>query len=178
MKKRLLSLLLAVLMCCSLVLPAEAALTPALSGNVQYQSYHDGSGIFSRWAMPVWSYLHACADGMERVEYIPGSSGARLVVEQYAMDGAITGQKALSIELPIFGGFFAGTDANYVVFGQKNADHSDAAEVIRVVRYSKAWQRMDSVSLYGENTAIPFDAGALRMAEDGAYLYLHTCHEM
>ena len=72
-----------------LLLPAEAALTPALSGNVQYQSYHDGSGIFSRWAMPVWSYLHACADGMERVEYIPGSSGARLVVEQYTMDGAI-----------------------------------------------------------------------------------------
>ena len=180
MKKRLLSLLLAVLMCCSLVLPAEAALTPAPSGNVQYQSYHDGSGIFSRWAMPVWSYLHACADGMERVEYIPGSSGARLVVEQYAMDGKITGQKALSIELPIFGGFFAGSDANYVVFGKEQTTKtgSDSEEVIRVVRYSKAWQRLDSVSLYGENTTIPFDAGSLRMTEDGAYLYVHTCHEM
>ena len=178
MKKRLLSLLLAVLMLCSLAPGASALLTPVLSGNVQYQSYHDASGLFSRWAMPVWSYLHPCAEGMERVEYIPHGSGMQLIAEQYTMDGEIVGRKEIPIELPIFGGFFAGSDANFVVFGQKNADNSDAAEIIRVVRYSKAWQRLDSVSLYGENTAIPFDAGSLRMTEDGAYLYVHTCHEM
>ena len=178
MKKRPLSLLLAALLCCLLMLPAEAALTPALSGNVQYQSYHDGSCIFSLWAGPVWSYLHPCREGMERVEYIPSPSGARLVAEQYTMDGEIVGQKEIPIELPIFGGFFAGADANFVVFGQKNAGSSDAAEIIRVVRYSKTWVRLDSVSLRGANTQVPFDTGSLRMTEDGAYLYLHTAHKM
>ena len=136
MKKRLLSLLLAVLMLCSLAPGASALLPPVLSGNVQYQSYHDASGLFSRWAMPVWSYLHPCAEGMERVEYIPHGSGMQLIAEQYTMDGEIVGRKEIPIELPIFGGFFAGSDANFVVFGQKNADNSDAAEIIRVVRYA------------------------------------------
>ena len=67
MKKRLLSLLLAVLMVCSLAVSAGAVFLPKISGNVEYQSYHDGYASFSRWAIPIWSYLHPCAEGMERV---------------------------------------------------------------------------------------------------------------
>ena len=84
------------------------------------------------------------------------------------------------MELPLFGGFFAGKDANFVVFGraQSTKTGADSEEVIRVVKYSKTWQRLGSASLYGENTIVPFDAGSLRRAEDGGYLYVHTSHEM
>lgn len=50
---------------------------------------------------------------------------------------------------------------------------------MRIVKYSKDWQRQRQVSVNGANTYIPFAAGSLRMAEtrDGR-LYIHTCHEM
>ena len=50
--------------------------------------------------------------------------------------------------------------------------------VIRVVKYSKDWKRLGQTSLRGANTTIPFDAGSLRCAEYGDYLYIRTCHEM
>lgn len=49
---------------------------------------------------------------------------------------------------------------------------------MRVVKYSKNWEKLDSKSIYGENTYIPFDAGSLRMTETAGKLYIHTCHEM
>ncbi len=50
--------------------------------------------------------------------------------------------------------------------------------MLRVVRYTKEWERLDSVSLYGANTVEPFYAGSLRMVQGGDLLYIHTCHKM
>ena len=82
------------------------------------------------------------------------------------------------MELSIWGGFYAGKDYNFFVFGQSNPNQSNSAEVIRVVKYSKDWQRLGQASLEGANTTIPFDAGSLRCDEYGGYLYIRTCHEM
>ena len=40
---------------------------------------------------------------------------------------------------------------------QSNAAESDSAEVIRVVKYDKDWNRLGAASLKGANTTIPFD---------------------
>ena len=64
------------------------------------------------------------------------------------------------------------------VFGQYNAEENDETEVVRVVRYSKDFERIDELSIYGANTYAPFEAGSLRMAETEENLYIYTCHKM
>ena len=189
MKKRLLSVLLAVLMLCSLAPGAPAAeLTPVSSCNIDAQTYSRGGWDYDApggnrtqyyHANTVDSYLIEQDGGFCRVEYVRGKT-PQLVVETYSADRTILSQKTLEIELPLFGGFFAGEDANYFVFGQDQSTETgnDAEEVIRVVKYSKDFKRLGSVSIRGNNTTVPFNAGSLRMVEDGAYLYVHTCHEM
>ena len=99
-------------------------------------------------------------------------------VEDY--DGAFVLQAKHEIpkELGIYGNFYAGTVYNYLIFGQKNKAEDDSAEVIRVVKYSKNWERLGHASIYGANTTVPFDAGECRCVEAGGMLYVHTCHEM
>ncbi len=186
MKKRLFSLLLAAMMLFSILPSAQAAPTPASSTNMDAQTYHHGRMIYdyeNGWytethaARAVRSHLFSLGSSLCRVEAIPGSD-AKIVVETYSKDGAILSQRVLPQELSLFGGFFNGEDSYFFVFGQQNPDLSDDAEVVRVVKYSKDWERLSSVSLYGQNTELPFRSGSLRMAEDAAYLYVHTSHRM
>ena len=101
-----------------------------------------------------------------------------VLVEMFSADGReLLGTKTIPRELSQFGGFYAGEKYNYFVFGQKNEKKSDKTEVIRVVKYSKAWKRLGAASLYGANTMYPFDAGTLSIAEGGGKLSIHTCHE-
>lgn len=78
----------------------------------------------------------------------------------------------------MWGGFYSGTDYNFLVFGQKNAEEDDSREVIRVVKYSKDWERLDAASLYGANTIEPFAFGSIDMVQDGDKLFIRTCHLM
>ena len=179
MKKRLLSFALILVLVISLVPAAFAADKPMVSNNDGAQNYHDGTAHFNRWSAPITSYLYAAGDGMERLEYLEMPDGDMgIVVERYTLDGELTKQDTIEVELPLFGGFFAGEDGYYLVFGQENKKDAEDAEVLRVVQYNKLWQRVGSVSLQGENTSLPFRGGTLRMAEDADYLYVHTCHEM
>ncbi len=179
MKKRLLAILLALVMALSLAPGVFAAndilMYPTYNQDLQtYDNY-----TYPYWAQPVWSYLVPDGNGWYyRVEYLPdGDEVHHILVEHYGSSG-IDSQKFVACELSSFGGFFAGADNYYAVYGAENKGESDTAEVLRVVKYSKAWKRLGSVSIQGNNTTVPFDAGSLRMVEDGTYLYVHTCHEM
>ncbi len=163
--KRLLATVLAVCMVCT----AALAATPAVTDN------EDGQNYSWNWASPVKSYLYVRADGgLSRVEW----TGEELVVEDYDQDFVLQGSRAIQPELPIFGGFFAGEDYNFLFFGQNNEEEDDSKEVVRVVRYDKGWNRLGSDGLFGANTIHPFEAGSLRCAEGNGYLYVRTCHEM
>ena len=143
-----------------------------------------------RMAEIVNSYLADNGDGtLTRVEYdavwtglwegdVLQNESQGISVETYDESFRFLSRKMVPMELSIFGGFYAGSDYNFMVFGQENPREEDDVEVIRVVRYSKDWVRLDSVGLYGANTTIPFDAGSLRMAQSGDVLYLHTSHKM
>ena len=87
------------------------------------------------------------------------------------------------MELPIWGGFFAGTDAYYVVEGQNNKGEVDSQEVIRVIKYDKKWKKLGTAKITG-NTKIfggevryPFDYGCVEMTEKNGNLYIVTGHE-
>ena len=87
------------------------------------------------------------------------------------------------MELSIWGGFYAGADGYYVVEGQKNEAETDSAEVIRVIRYDKSWQRVGAAritgntALFGGQVRTPFRTGCVEMTERNGYLYIATGHE-
>lgn len=138
-------------------------------------SQNEGKQDYTKWSKPVTSYLAANADGtVTRVEYIKDKVWA----ETYQSDWTCISQKQIKMELPIFGGFYAGTNNYFLVYGQQNLEEKDSTEVIRVVKYDKNWNRKGAASLYGTNTSKPFAFGSLRMIEDSGYLYVRTCRNM
>ena len=139
------------------------------SHNINAQNYSGNASA------PVKSYLYQNGNGgLTRVEYV----GGKVVVEDYDSSFKLQSSWSTQPELPKWGGFYAGKNYNYMVFGQENSTENANAEVIRVVQYTKDWKRINSASLYGANTKDPFAGGSLRFAEQGGYLYVHTCHAM
>ena len=141
--------------------------------------------------MPIDAYLYQDGDNLVRVENFEGvkivdaqgnfmkwSAYPRLVAETYDSNFQLISSVDLEMELDLWGGFYAGEDYNFVIFGQENPSEDDNAEVIRVVKYDKDWNRLGQASLRGANTTIPFDAGGLRCDEYNGYLYVRTSHEM
>lgn len=102
----------------------------------------------------------------------------KIVIEHYNANFEIQHMQYLIPELPLFGGFYSNDSNYYLVFGQENKSENDSVEVVRIVKYDKNWNRIAAASVYGSNTSIPFDAGNLRFAEYGGYLYIRTAHEM
>ena len=138
------------------------------SDNAHYNDY-------TVWSSPVTSYMYQnSSNKLVRVENI----GDNVVVETYDNNGKLISSKQIKKELGTFGGFYSGKNYNYLVFGQMNKSESDKCEIMRVVKYSKDWKKIKSISVKGANTYIPFEAGSLRMTETGNKLYIHTCHEM
>ena len=159
-----------VLAVASLCVTAEAVGFPEVSFN-KGGVY---SGFWEYWAEPPCSYLYSEGEELVRVEYISG----RITVEWY--DEEFQQRTSLKIvgELPIWGGFFAGEDYNFLVYGQENPHEDDTLEVIRVVRYTKDWRRIDHASFYGINTTEPFAMGGFSAAEYGGLLHIHAGHRL
>ena len=107
-----------------------------------------------------------------------GQEGASFTVERYDAQGAVADTKTLSMELPILGTVFSGTDYNYAAFGQKSDGMNDSQEAWRIVQYDKDWNRLGAVSLTaGETyTTEPFRSAVPRMAEsaDGSTVALYA----
>ena len=165
------------------VLALTLTMTPLAAGAEAVPEKTDNAGAQNYswyYDTPVESHLYSDGDRLVRVEYLrdSGPGNGRVVVEEYDQSFQLCASRTIPMELELWGGFFAGEDANYLIFGQSNPQEEDGREVIRVVRYSKDWQRQGQASLYGANTYIPFDAGSLRCDEYNGYLYVRTCHEM
>ena len=124
------------------------------------------------------SYLSEKVDNtLERVEYCYDTND--IVVENYSKNGSkLLSSRTIEMELPIFGGYYCGAEYNFFVFGENNEDEDNSKEIMRVVKYSKDWNRIGSCSLKGLDTRIPFYDGSLDMAESNGTLYVHTCHQM
>lgn len=141
----------------------------AASNNISANNY-------SRWSAVQSSYLTENSDHtLSRIEHT--KSGVR--IETYSADGkALQSTKTLANELPLFGGYFAGENNNYLVFGQTNPTESNSKEVVRVVKYTKDWNRVSDCKISGCNTTTPFIYSNSRMLELEGKLYIYTGHEM
>lgn len=131
----------------------------------------------ARWSHLVRSYLYNDGDNFYVVDGKPSNLENTVSVDTYdAKTFELLESKSVPVELNTFGGFYAGEIYNYMVFGQNNKEENNQKEVIRVVKYSKDFQRLDSVSITGGEsfTTEPFHSGSLRMAENGNELAVHT----
>lgn len=147
----------------------SAAAAECVQGSNQLSKY------MSRWGTVISGYIAENPDGT--ICTVDGS-GNNVAINNYDSSFSHISELAVESELPIFGGYYCGSEYNFLLFGQENPDENDDLEVIRVVKYSKEWERLGSTSFFGCNTCIPFDAGTPRMYESGGNLYIHTSHEM
>lgn len=149
-----------------------AAKRPTLINNVGMNGYYD----WYRWAQPVTSYLTKVDGGYMRVQ--SDSKNSIIIVEYYDDKFTLTSTKPIKYELPIFGAFYETETNYYILSGKENPTESNITEVFRVTKYDKSWKRLSSVSLFGECTAIPFEAGCPRIAHSGNTLIIKTSHKM
>ncbi|MDE6111597.1 MAG: leucine-rich repeat domain-containing protein [Eubacterium sp.] len=125
------------------------------------------------------SSLVATSDGYMRVFY----DGNKIGIESYDNSFNIKSKKFIDMELPLWGGFFAGSDAYYLVEGQSNTAESDSAEVIRVIKYDTNWNKKGTAKitgnakLSGAEVRYPFDTGCVEMTEYNGTLYIATGHQ-
>ncbi len=102
-------------------------------------------------------------------------------VERYDEEGNVLSSQALPMELPIFGAFLQGDGCFYLAFGRENQAEDDSAEVWRVVKYDKDWNKLSAAPVTGgeSGTVLPFRSTVARMAlsPDGKELTLHAAHQ-
>ena len=125
------------------------------------------------------SELVALDSGYMRVFY----DSNKICIEYYDDNFNIKSKKSVAMELDIWGGFFAGEDAYYVVEGQNNKEENNDTEVIRVIKYDTSWNKLGTAkitsnsSLFGGEVRYPFDYGCVEMCEYNGTLYIVTGHE-
>lgn len=146
-------------------------LMPLKTINENKHNYH----IWPNWAENKDSYLYEDKGKIYRVESLKNDL---ILVERYNQDFKVEKRKFIKKELEIWGGFHASKDFNYVFLGKKNKEEKDDVEVIRIIKYDKAWQKISHASIFGANTEEPFRAGSLRTAEYKDHLYVNTSHRM
>lgn len=146
--------------------------------NESANSY--GSSRYDFCADTIKSYLTSNADGtITRIECSQDAENKyNLLLETYNSGYKLISSKRLLMELEIFGGIYCGSEYNYIVFGQSNVGKSDDKEEIRVVKYSKDWERIDSRSFRKTNSTVPFESGTCRMTEYSGNLFICACHQM
>ena len=157
----------------SLIIPASKRTDILESNNVSKHIYSDA--VMERYKMycaqNVTSYLYWDGTYYWRVE----KSGAT-VIEKYTKDFKLVEAFTLETDLNrIWGGFYSGKNYNFIITGSENENDSDSKAVIYIDKYSKDWEKLGTATIKGSNTHMPFQAGSLRCAESGGYLYIHAC---
>lgn len=182
--KKLVSLLAVVFLlgvCYFSAPPAFAAEDPALTLSDRTMPL-PVDNTRSHWI--TMSYLTKTADGYMKVASDAAvSDEPQIFVEYYDDQMNYISGGTLQMELPIWGGFYAGEDAYYIVEGQNNEDEDSSAEVIRVIKYSFDWKRLGAASItsntnrFGGEVRYPFDTGTVSMAQVDGTLFIATGHE-
>lgn len=123
-----------------------------------------------RWGSPQKSYLIKNSDGT----YSAIEFSEQLNIETYDSDFNYVSSSKIKLSYPIFGGFFAGEEYNYVVSGQENPKESDTLAVINISVYDKNFKKVKDVPVKDCRTTVPFDACNVSITENEDFLVLHT----
>ena len=125
----------------------------------------------ARWSSIRNSYLFKSSSGYTAVDW----NGSKVIVTEYDSKFNKDSVKIIEPELPLFGGFYASKDCNYILFGDTNYSEDDTKEVLRLVKYDKDFNRIISGSDTDCYTFEPFEPGSAVIAETGASVIIPTC---
>ena len=178
MKKKSILLIVSIVIAILLVIlpnknfAASSNLVPTACNNIQI-------------SLKKYSSLVALSSGYMRV--FLDNTDKNIGVEYYDDNFKILQKKTIKLELSnnggYYGGFYAGSDAYYVVEGQNNTEENDNKEVIRVIKYDKNWKKLGTAKIASgsgsefKKVRYPFDAGCVEMTEANGKLYIVTGHE-
>lgn len=152
-------------------------LSPMKSSNIYSIPgfYTDNNRMgYSTFGLSIKSYLFENND--QTFTRLECTNKNDITIEIYSDKYELIQKKEIEAELTYFDGFYCGELYNFIVFVDSNVSCSDNTEVMRVVKYSKNWERIDSCSLYGLNTR-SFEINA-HLTEQSGELFIHTCHIM
>ena len=166
--KKLISIIL------SLVLIFSTVITTTYAVDELYSSFNIQNYSTERYGAIVSSQLHYDGNKLIRSEI----DGNTVHIEEFDNNYNLSARYNVNGELENICGVYFGNTHNFIVCSQTNPNESDSVEVVRIIKYSKTWQRISSASIFGANTYIFADAGSLRFTEYGNYLYVRSCHEM
>ena len=140
-----------------------------------YNGTNENSQNYTVWADAIGSYLHTTDDGkLMRVQYL----GDELLVEYYDSSFVRLSNRTLTLDYPLFGGFYATGDYYFVLTGQNNPTEDKNVVCFAVTKYDKSWNKIAAAQLNNCNTTVPFKAGSARFCHSGNYLLVRTSHEM
>ncbi len=104
--------------------------------NTNWNTYDTYSDV-------VRSYLVQMEKGFMQVGFV----GNYNVMITYVDDNfEVIDEKTVTIELPLWGGFYAGSDNYFIVSGQNNLSEDKNLEVLRVDKYDKAWNTVSTAN--------------------------------
>ena len=139
-----------------------------VTNNIHDHNY-EGSGRIAN------SYLVDNGNGtFSRVE----NMGDIILVETYNGNFQMIRQRVVALELSKFGGLYSDGNNNFLIFGQDNPSNSYTCEVLRVVKYTKDWERVSSASLSNCNTNAIFTGANLDCSLYNGMLYIRCGHTM
>lgn len=154
--------------------------TATIINNVLVSNNIDANERCYHVAHPAHSNLTLNADGTyTRVEYIgDGEYDGKVYIEKYSSTFELLSHFTIEPELPIWGGFYDDGTYFYLVFGQENLEEDDEAEVIRVVKYDKNWNRLGAAMINDANIVSPIAGGTIDMDVQDGLLYIRTARTM
>lgn len=131
------------------------------------------------YGMPIKSYINYRNNKIQTLSL----NNNKIKITDYSYDANSIKEVAshdISIDsnVPKFGGAYYSKEYFYVVTGADNPTESNSKEVYRVTKYNYDLKEVAHASVYGEDTAYPFEFGSCRMTELDGKLYINTCHEM
>jgi hypothetical protein len=130
--------------------------------------------VDERWGVCKTDYIYADGD---KIVTVTGELGEDTIIyiAEYDRNFNLLNTRTLQPELERFGCFYSGETYNYIAYFQTNVDEEDNKEIIRVVKYDKAFNRIGSVSVKGGEafSVAPFSHSGTMDEHDGT-LILHT----
>ena len=151
------------------VYPAAKAYTSTgvVSNNIHDHEYVNSTSVSH-------SYMIANPDGtISRLE----DFGDIFLLETYNSSFKCLSQNFIKYEGSLFGGFYSGANYNYMIFGDRNDQQKSDVCVIKIVRYTKTWQRVSECKVYNVNTTVPFAGSNTAFCEYGNLLYIRCGHQ-
>ncbi len=158
------------------VFPAEYAYAADNATCLTLEGSNIGKNDYSwYWSDPMYSYITEYGNGYMTVTY---TGKDHFTASYYDSAYKVTSRKDVKMRYPLFGGFYESQNYYFIVTGQDNVEEDDNKVVFNIAKYDRNWNFIGECSLKGATTVHPFDAGNCRMAIDGKYLIVRTCHEM